>query len=469
MEPPAQPLKQRFGNLEAADGGFAFQGNVYGDIHNHLHDNPPELFDSLPEAAYNAAGKRRSPFCLENTRCNILDQIEKWANGDDEKRIYWLKGMAGTGKSTIAMTVASKYDKLKRLGASFFFSRGGGNFASAGKFAITIAAQLADALPGLRERIRDAIASNRRIHGLGLYEQWEKLVLGPLSRLGKNVFLLPIVIVVDALDECDDEDDVSLLIQCLAAATAVETIRLRVFVTSRPEQPINSGSTASRRTCTEISSFTILNGPSYRLTHTAKRFGLSASIYSEEIIQCLVQKSDRLFIHAALVCRFIHEGGQLADERLALLVASGSAPTKPEKELDMMYTTILTYSFPVQLEPEEVAKLRDLFSLVVGSIVVLSDVMTPLDLVTILDKPKHDIFRMLHCLHSVLNVPEDETKPIRLLHPSFRDFLLDPARCLNKTFLVDANIVYRQLTNSCLWLMKNHIRRNIAKGPFGLD
>ena len=50
------------------------------------------------------------------------------------------------------------------------------------------------------------------------------------------MFPLPIVIVVDALDECDsEEDDVSLLIQCLAAAMVVESIWLCVFVTSRLE------------------------------------------------------------------------------------------------------------------------------------------------------------------------------------------------------------------------------------------
>lgn len=147
--------------------------------------------------------------------------------------------MAGTGKSTIALTVSRKYAKLRRLGASFFFSRGGGDLASTGKFATTIAAQLADISPELKKRINDTVASNRCIRELGLYGQWDKLVLGPLAQLGKNLFLFPIVIVIDALDECDNKDDVSLLIRCLADATAVESIQLRVFVTSRPDQPIN--------------------------------------------------------------------------------------------------------------------------------------------------------------------------------------------------------------------------------------
>ena len=65
-----------------------------------------------------------------------------WADGYGGKRIFWLNGMAGTGKSTIARTVAHHYSEQKRLGASFFFSRDGGDVGHAGKFFATIAWQL---------------------------------------------------------------------------------------------------------------------------------------------------------------------------------------------------------------------------------------------------------------------------------------------------------------------------------------
>jgi len=108
----------------------------------------------------------------------VLAQIKKWADGDGARRIYWLKGMAGTGKSTIALTVAREYHDNGRLGASFFFSRGGGELASTRRFATTIAAQLADTLPELRRLISDAVVSNRYIHNLGLYDQWENSFFG---------------------------------------------------------------------------------------------------------------------------------------------------------------------------------------------------------------------------------------------------------------------------------------------------
>jgi hypothetical protein len=55
--------------------------------------------------------------------------------------------MAGTGKSTIANTVARGYFEQGRLAASFIFSRGGGDVGNAQKFVTTIAVQLALHIP----------------------------------------------------------------------------------------------------------------------------------------------------------------------------------------------------------------------------------------------------------------------------------------------------------------------------------
>lgn len=39
--------------------------------------------------------------CLPGTRTELLCQIAEWATSSRSKPIYWLNGMAGTGKSTI--------------------------------------------------------------------------------------------------------------------------------------------------------------------------------------------------------------------------------------------------------------------------------------------------------------------------------------------------------------------------------
>jgi hypothetical protein len=67
--------------------------------------------------------------------------------------------MAGTGKSTIALTIAREYDEQGRLGASFFFSRGRGDLGSSSKVFTTLAAQLANKLPDLKSHICKAVAN----------------------------------------------------------------------------------------------------------------------------------------------------------------------------------------------------------------------------------------------------------------------------------------------------------------------
>ncbi|KAI9035062.1 uncharacterized protein KD926_004663 [Aspergillus affinis] len=102
--------------------------------------------------AFNTDNMKRNPpsYCHGDTRKEILSTIRQWGEGGDDKCIFWLRGMAGTGKSTIARTVARMFDHERRLGASFFFVRGYAGRAEPSKLFPTIAYQLVRALPGFR-------------------------------------------------------------------------------------------------------------------------------------------------------------------------------------------------------------------------------------------------------------------------------------------------------------------------------
>jgi hypothetical protein len=112
------------------------------------------------------------------------------------------------GKSTIARTVARKYSEQKRLGASFFFSRGGGDVSNAGKFFTSIAVQLADNVPALRHHICEAISGRERIASKSFSDQWRQLILDPLSKQNDLSSSSLYLLVVDALDECDRENHI---------------------------------------------------------------------------------------------------------------------------------------------------------------------------------------------------------------------------------------------------------------------
>jgi NACHT domain len=172
---------------------------------------------------------------------DVLRQIRAWADGDDKRYIFWLSGMAGTGKSTIARTVAHEYYEAEQLGASFFFSRGGGDTSHADKFFTSVAVQLAKRSPSLKRYICDAIAQHNDIASQTLHDQWSQLILRPLSRLEGNMHQPPLIIVVDALDECEGDDDIRGILELLASAESLQSIQFRIFITSRPEIPIRLG------------------------------------------------------------------------------------------------------------------------------------------------------------------------------------------------------------------------------------
>ena len=65
--------------------------------------------------------------CAPGTRVHLLDSIIAWARNPslDSENMFWLFGPAGSGKSTIAHTIARHFDgpSVALLGGNFFCSR----------------------------------------------------------------------------------------------------------------------------------------------------------------------------------------------------------------------------------------------------------------------------------------------------------------------------------------------------------
>ena len=194
----------------------------------------------------------------------------------------------------------------------------------------------------------------------------------------------------------------------------------------------------------------------------ARTSGLDAAVVSDGVVEKLVKKSCGSFIHAATACRFVREGGPLAGERLAHLISAEHLPARAGTELDRMYTNVLEYSLNAQFDVEETARVQELFGRIVGSLAVLFDALSPDSLAMMLAEPKGRITSTIGSLQSLVDVPEQEGRLIRLLHPSFREFLLDPQRCSHTMFRIDAKTAHRQLLDCCLRVMADHLSRNMC-------
>ncbi|KAF3140671.1 hypothetical protein TWF703_002877 [Orbilia oligospora] len=431
------------------------------------------LLDILPcvkNAAYNSRLWEHSDRCLPDTRVELRKQILEWSEEPSSPPIFWLNGMAGTGKSTIARTIAEEFENKGQLAASFFFSRGSGNLSHAGEFVTTIAVQLANRSKPLKNYICEAVETDRSIASQALRTQWKQLVLLPVSKLHQNTpRARPFLFVVDALDECDGDDDITLLLQFF---TGMEGIR--VFITSRPETPIRLGFRNMKEiyhrdlALHEISRSIVDQDIS---TFFRVRFGkiienselLPLDWPGEDKIATLVRNAGGLFIYAATICRFIGtqsnqwppqgllEAFLPRDQNESGSKLGRSIPSaSPTKELDAIYSQILYHSLKGTQEDEDKKTLAARFRQVVGPIVILSEPLSAAALAGLLGVNQDVIHWSLRHLHSVLNVPKDQDSDIRLLHPSFRDFLLDEKRCHDLQFWIDKKMAHQQLAACCL-------------------
>lgn len=180
------------------------------------------------------------PRCHPETRIALRRQIREWAENGQGKSIFWLKGMAGTGKSTISRTVAESFHMEGKLGASFFFKRGEADRSNMAMLFTTICAQLLVKIPSLVAHIELAIDADPNISDKSMGEQFKKLIYLPLSQIrGQHPQAPKFIIVIDALDECAQDGDI--LLRLLWQTRNQWLPSLQIFITSRPEQQIRYG------------------------------------------------------------------------------------------------------------------------------------------------------------------------------------------------------------------------------------
>ncbi|CAG8119746.1 unnamed protein product [Penicillium salamii] len=445
------------------------------DWTSSAHSGKPGPLDQLPVAdgaEFDSFMDRDEVECLAGTRTELLEDIAHWIVSPDGKPIFWLNGMAGTGKSTISRTVARRLKNDNTLGASFFFRLGEGDRGNTRKLFPTLARQLARSVPGLAPHIQKAVQANPDIATRRIDDQFDKLILGPLLSLDTLSAPIPtMVILIDALDECDSTKDMQNVIRLLPQLQGPSALRLRVLLTSRPEMPIRLGFKKSQDhrdlILHEIPPDIIARDLALFFNHRILEIReerdppLPFDWPGEVNIQRLVELSIPLFIFAATICRVFEEPDWDPLDSLPQILAH----QKDESKLDSTYLPVLDRILQRQNLSSQRDDLIREFHQVVGSIVVLETPLSIASLSGLLDIPERQIQLRLNSLHSVLRVPNDESLPVQIFHLSFRDFLLDPAT-QNKTPLwVEKSAAHHRLATRCLLILSQQLQRNICKLP----
>jgi hypothetical protein len=429
------------------------------------------LLKELPcaKGAGYLSGSRQK--CLRGTRVKVLETIETWVQ-HGRRRVYWLNGVAGTGKTTISRSIAERLFAGGDLGASFFCSRDFADRRSLHLIFPTLAFQLAYKYPKFRAQLVQILTTNPNVGHESLSDQLKKLLVEPLRSTG-----LSTVIVIDALDECDDDQPASAILSLLARE--IDQIpSVKFFITGRPEPPIRSGfriptlipqteilllhDVEQRDVDHDIKTF--LEYHMKELVKTRSDFDIATPWPSPEDVLIVISKAAGLFIYASTVIKFISSTSYDPIERLRLITSMPhSSAHEGTSELDPLYTCMLERGCS-DVDGDDLDFFRRLL-VIISSVMLLYEPITIASLARLLSLSSRDIFIPIRSLHSVLLVPDSDSKSIRVFHKSFPDYLTDHRRCRDPRFFVDPRIHHGHLAIRCLELMNTRLEENICDLP----
>jgi len=420
-----------------------------------------------PDAGYRC-GNRRG--CLRGTRKDVLGEIERWLVSEQDQRVFWLNGLAGTGKSTIAQTLAEATFADGKLGASFFCSRDFVDRSNLQMIFPTLAFQLAYQYPTFREELLQVLKAIPHVGQESLCSQMEKLIVGPLKAAHVST-----LIIIDALDECKDEEPASAILSMLSRYTD-EIPDVKFFITGRPEPRIRSGFRLKPlRPITEV----------FRL-HNVERASVDSDIKlffrtqlakiakarsdcdfvegwpSSSDINVLCEKAAGFFIYASTVVKLVTFRYRTPTEQLERIISSPENTAHEGRSgIDLLYRQVLEQAVAnVGTDNEDDEDIHRCFKTVVGTVLL---VFNPLSV-----RALSDLLRMsnipstLHSLHSLLLIPDGPEDPVHIFHKSFPDFLIDHNRCKDNQFFIDPAVHHAEILLSCLKLMRERLKRNIC-------
>jgi hypothetical protein len=276
-----------------------------------------------------------------------LQYILAWTfNQSIDQRLLWLHGLAGSGKSTLSTTVANNLQEQGCLGASMFFNRDVEERSQSWNVIRTLAYQLAMFDARIAATVAACIEATPRIAHSPLRLQFIHLLIKPLSSLPMTE--APVVIVLDALDECGSADDRKALLTILAAESLHLPHFIRIIVTSRTELDIRTAfrskphihvlelDLSSNSNMEDISSFLRTRMEEIRVANAS--LPLADDWPGDVTISALVSRAAGLFVWASTACRFIE--GHDPRKRLDTLLRH-AINTKAEAALDALYATAL--------------------------------------------------------------------------------------------------------------------------------
>jgi hypothetical protein len=410
--------------------------------------------------------------CLAGTRVQFLSDIVRWIKTHNSPPVCWVNGLAGTGKSTVARSICEAMAAEGLLAASFFISRRSADRRDSRRVIPSLVYQMALWSDPIRSAVAAAIRKAPDIAERVIAEQATELMAVALQSV--TISRSPMVIVIDALDECADESaaNFKFLIPSLVRALQQLQVSIKLFITSRNEAPIErmfEQLNKQREGQQQVARLhdierVIVQGDIHRFLDYS--FDAIASEHeltdwpSQKNVSILLDHSGVLFVYAATVVRFIGDADFNPMVRLEEILSASHAPqadgSSPYGYLDNLYHDILTAA--IESSGGGALALITRLKIIAGSILLLEEQLSEQTLVALLGLDAVEARKTLRRLSSLLLITPHE--PIRIFHPSLPDYLLD--RCTDPKLRIYRSGGHGTLAHRCLLVMNKLLRRDIC-------
>ncbi|KAI0699632.1 hypothetical protein C8T65DRAFT_742448 [Cerioporus squamosus] len=430
-----------------------------------------EAIPHANNAGFKAAGNADKGSYLAGTRGAVFDRLEKWVSS--ERPVCFLVGAAGMGKSTIASEFCRRHEH--ELGASYFFRRGDPRMGSTTAFFSTLAYQLAHSRKELRPYIVRAAERHIRA-GHSEPQQMQYVVADllhePLHEAENAGVRSRVYVVVDGLDECTESasqpDLVPECLRLLLSCALRHASFIRLLVTSRPD-PDHIGEALRREPQLKDSSvllslYDVEGRPAIdrdignviRTRLCAVQEGAAWYQRDPTVVSRLTRQSEGVFVYARTAVDFIVRSAGIAqmEHRLALLLTPGN--TYGLSNLDTAFP-------PADLDPVTRERVRVMLAWV--ALCQYRQGSTPARVEMVSGIPCRESIPILTKLRSVLvfdlGAPDVRQARFRAMHVTFRDFLVDGARCA-ADYHVDPRRMHARLAVDCLQCMRSKPREELV-------
>ncbi|KAG8816933.1 hypothetical protein FRC17_000129, partial [Serendipita sp. 399] len=378
----------------------------------------------------------RVDLCEQGTRTEILDCITKWADDiESQRQIFWLNDAAGTGKSTIAATMAKDWSLEDRLAGRFFFSPNSRTTQSTREFCQIVAEDIARNHPSVANLIRDTMKELSPDQGIWFDVQFQRLIIEPVKRLGAYSSVL---IVIDALDNCVISDERAGLLNTLIRH--LPSVRhLKLLLTSRPVPDITD----------TLQNSPLVHGADIQLLNVRNSDHPDINLFVEKRLKdmsfedraMIIARSGGLFLYAATVCRMLERSRSRLD--ILKIISNTGVTDKLEHRMDILYLSLLKQAL---VDKEAV----DMMLSVLSMIIVAYQPLSSNSIRQFLPENSH-VDDFVQDLRSVLKDGHPD-RPIKVLHPTFRDFILSNEDRANG-FLIHSGRSSSGMAHACITIL----------------